>query len=45
MLYLANAIGVDDKFWVLGHSSGAMHAWASLRYILDRVAGAAMVAQ
>ncbi|KAM1050833.1 hypothetical protein ACFX2I_032405 [Malus domestica] len=44
MLYLANAIGVDEKFWVLGHSSGAMHAWASLRYIPDRVAGAAMVA-
>ncbi|KAM2983487.1 hypothetical protein FF2_009412 [Malus domestica] len=43
MLYLANAIGVDDKFWVLGHSSGSMHAWASLRYIPDRVAGAAMV--
>ncbi|KAB2631055.1 hypothetical protein D8674_008574 [Pyrus ussuriensis x Pyrus communis] len=43
MLYLANAIGVDDKFWVLGHSSGTMHAWASLRYIPDRVAGAAMV--
>lgn len=44
ILYLANGIGFDDKFWVLGHSSGAMHAWASLRYIPDRVAGAAMVA-
>ena len=43
MLYLANAIGVDDKFWVLGHSSGTMHAWASLRYIPDRVAGILLV--
>ena len=39
MLYLANAIGINDKFWVLGHSSGAMHTWAALRYIPDRIAG------
>ncbi|XP_062003658.1 uncharacterized protein LOC133721139 [Rosa rugosa] len=44
ILCLANAIGIEDKFWVLGHSSGAMHAWAALRYIPDKVAGAAMVA-
>lgn len=44
ILYLANAIGVNDKFWVLGYSSGSMHAWAALRYIPDRIAGAAMIA-
>ncbi|KAJ9181616.1 hypothetical protein P3X46_009729 [Hevea brasiliensis] len=44
MLYLANAISVNDKFWVLGYSSGSMHAWAALRYIPDRIAGAAMIA-
>ncbi|KAH9735431.1 AB hydrolase-1 domain-containing protein [Citrus sinensis] len=44
MLHLANAVGVSDKFWVVGYSSGSMHAWAALRYIPDRVAGAAMFA-
>ncbi|CAK9154572.1 unnamed protein product [Ilex paraguariensis] len=44
MLYLADAAGVNDKFWVLGYSSGAMHSWAALRYIPDRIAGAAMIA-
>jgi pimeloyl-ACP methyl ester carboxylesterase len=39
MLYLANAVGISDKFWVLGHSSGSMHAWAALKYIPDRIAG------
>ncbi|KAA8516521.1 hypothetical protein F0562_016973 [Nyssa sinensis] len=39
MLYLANTIGINDKFWVLGYSSGAMHAWAALKYIPDRIAG------
>lgn len=39
MLQLANNVGVHDKFWVMGHSSGAMHAWATLRYIPDRIAG------
>lgn len=39
MLSLAEAVGVKDKFWVLGYSSGAMHAWAALRYIPDRIAG------
>lgn len=41
MLYLANAIGVSDKFWVLAHSSGSMHALAALRYIPNKVAGMA----
>lgn len=44
MLYLANALGVNGKFWVVGHSGGSMHAWAALRYIPDRLAGAAMFA-
>ncbi|KAG7964520.1 hypothetical protein I3843_09G175400 [Carya illinoinensis] len=44
MLYLSNAVGISDKFWLLGYSSGAMHAWASLRYIPNRIAGAAMLA-
>ncbi|XP_047316487.1 uncharacterized protein LOC124920118 [Impatiens glandulifera] len=42
MLYLANAVGIKDKFWVLGFSSGAMHAWAALKYIPDQIQGAAM---
>jgi pimeloyl-ACP methyl ester carboxylesterase len=39
MLLLADAVGVNDKFWVVGYSSGSMHAWASLRYIPDKLAG------
>ncbi|KAF8397641.1 hypothetical protein HHK36_016561 [Tetracentron sinense] len=44
MSYLANAVGVNDKFWVVGYSVGGIHAWAALRYIPDRLAGAAMFA-
>ncbi|XP_028058508.1 uncharacterized protein LOC114262343 [Camellia sinensis] len=44
MLQLSYALGVTGKFWVLGYSGGSMHAWAALRYIPDRVAGAIMVA-
>ncbi|KAF2312034.1 hypothetical protein GH714_027815 [Hevea brasiliensis] len=44
MLHLANAIGINNKFWVLGYSSGSMHAWATLKYIPDRIAGAVMIA-
>ncbi|XP_057438363.1 uncharacterized protein LOC130730382 [Lotus japonicus] len=44
MLHLANAVNITDKFWVLCHSSGCIHAWASLRYIPERIAGAAMLA-
>ncbi|KAK2364084.1 alpha/beta-Hydrolases superfamily protein [Trifolium repens] len=44
MLHLVNAVNVTDKFWVLCHSSGCIHAWASLRYIPERIAGAAMLA-
>ncbi|OMO73490.1 hypothetical protein COLO4_27074 [Corchorus olitorius] len=44
MLHLADAVGVTDKFWVLGYSSGSMHAWAALRYVPHRIAGAALIA-
>lgn len=44
MLHLADAVSINGKFWVLGYSEGAMHAWAALRYIPDRIAGAVMVA-
>ncbi|KAK4776074.1 hypothetical protein SAY87_024035 [Trapa incisa] len=44
ILHLADAVGVSDKFWVLGYSGAAMHVWASLNYIPHRVAGAAFVA-
>ncbi|KAK8483318.1 hypothetical protein V6N13_097005 [Hibiscus sabdariffa] len=43
MLHLAEAVGVNDKFWVLGYSSGSMHAWAALRHVSHKIAGAAMV--
>ncbi|XAR69041.1 hypothetical protein NMG60_11000493 [Bertholletia excelsa] len=44
MMQLANALGINDKFWVLGFSSGAIHAWAALKYIPNQIAGAAMFA-
>ncbi|XP_062215956.1 uncharacterized protein LOC133916341 [Phragmites australis] len=44
MLHLANALDIPNKFWVVGYSGGGMHAWSALRYIPDRVAGAAMFA-
>lgn len=42
--HLANALGLKDKFWVFGYSTAAMHAWATIKYISNRVAGAAFVA-
>lgn len=44
MSYLAHAVGVNDKFWVVGYSGGSIHAWGALRYIPDRLAGAAIFA-
>ncbi|KAL2323286.1 hypothetical protein Fmac_027665 [Flemingia macrophylla] len=44
VLHLVNAVNVSDKFWLLCHSSGCIHTWASLRYIPERIAGAAMLA-
>ncbi|KAL8135979.1 uncharacterized protein LOC141713589 [Apium graveolens] len=43
ILYLANSVAISDKFWVLGYSDGAMHAWAALKYIPNKIAGAAMI--
>ncbi|CAL0329098.1 unnamed protein product [Lupinus luteus] len=43
MSFLADALRVN-KFWVVGYSSGSLHAWAALRYIPVRLAGAAMFA-
>lgn len=39
MLHLADSVGIKDKFWVVGYSDGAMHAWAALNYIPQRIAG------
>lgn len=39
VLHLVNAVNVTDKFWILCHSSGCIHAWASLRYIPEKIAG------
>lgn len=39
MSFFASSVGVNDKFWVLGYSSGGLHAWAALKYIPDRLAG------
>ncbi|PIN18475.1 hypothetical protein CDL12_08847 [Handroanthus impetiginosus] len=44
MSHLADSVGVKGKFWVLGYSSGSLHAWAALKYIPKKVAGAAMFA-
>lgn len=43
MAFLADAVGVNGKFWVIGYSSGAMHAWAALKYIPNRIAGKPVV--
>ncbi|RRT84082.1 hypothetical protein B296_00015745, partial [Ensete ventricosum] len=43
MLHLANALGVTEKFWIVGYSGGAMHAWAAVHYIPDRLAGVMQV--
>lgn len=44
ILLLAEELQVHDKFWLMGYSSGSIHVWASLRYIPDRLAGAALFA-
>ncbi|GAB4836418.1 hypothetical protein Ancab_001330 [Ancistrocladus abbreviatus] len=41
MSHLADAVGVNEKFWVVGHSGSCMHVWAALRYVADRLAGIA----
>ncbi|KAJ3699492.1 hypothetical protein LUZ61_003197 [Rhynchospora tenuis] len=44
MLHLANSLRISEKFWVVGYSGGAIHAWAAARYIPDNLAGVAMFA-
>ncbi|EFH47263.1 hydrolase, alpha/beta fold family protein [Arabidopsis lyrata subsp. lyrata] len=44
MINLAAAIGIDEKFWLLGYSTGSMHTWAAMKYFPGKIAGAAMVA-
>ncbi|KAH9330430.1 hypothetical protein KI387_002538, partial [Taxus chinensis] len=44
MKYIADVLGLGEKFWVIGHSGGGIHVWAALRYIPERLAGAALVA-
>ncbi len=39
MVHIADALGLGDKFWVLGYSGGGPHAWAALYYIPQRLAG------
>lgn len=39
MAYIADVLGMGDKFWVLGYSAGGAHAWAALHYIPNRLAG------
>jgi pimeloyl-ACP methyl ester carboxylesterase len=39
MADIADALGMGEKFWVMGYSSGGPHAWAALHYIPHRLAG------
>ena len=41
---LADALGLGDKFHVVGFSLGCHAVWGALRYIPERIAGAAMLA-
>ncbi|KAJ4870266.1 alpha/beta-Hydrolases superfamily protein [Raphanus sativus] len=43
MIDLASALGITEKFWLLGYSSGSMHVWSAMRYFPDRIAGVAMI--
>lgn len=40
MAHIADALGVEDQFWVVGYSTGGIHAWAAMKYIPSRLAGA-----
>eukprot|EP00252_Welwitschia_mirabilis_P001051 TRINITY_DN11019_c0_g1_i1.p1 TRINITY_DN11019_c0_g1~~TRINITY_DN11019_c0_g1_i1.p1 ORF type:complete len:540 (+),score=95.47 TRINITY_DN11019_c0_g1_i1:73-1692(+) len=42
--YIADTLQLGEQFWVLGHSSGGLHVWAAIRYIPERLAGAALLA-
>jgi len=41
---LADALGLGPKFYVIGISLGCHAVWGALKYIPDRIAGAAMMA-
>lgn len=44
MACIADALGLSEKFWVLGYSTGGIHVWAAMKYIPERLAGAALFA-
>uniref|UniRef100_A0A0E0M9V6 AB hydrolase-1 domain-containing protein n=1 Tax=Oryza punctata TaxID=4537 RepID=A0A0E0M9V6_ORYPU len=44
MAELADALGLGDKFYVVGVSLGSHAVWGALRYIPERIAGAVMMA-
>ncbi|CAM6081918.1 unnamed protein product [Calypogeia fissa] len=44
MADIADALGVEDKFWVAGFGSGGPHVWAAINYIPERLAGVALFA-
>ena len=39
MAYIADALGMGERFWLLGYSGGGPYAWAALHYIPNRLAG------
>ncbi|KAF8021817.1 hypothetical protein BT93_G2070 [Corymbia citriodora subsp. variegata] len=41
---LADQLGLDTKFYVVGHSMGGQATWGVLKYIPHRLAGAALTA-
>lgn len=44
MAHIADSLGVKEKFWVIGYSTGGIHAWAAMKYIPDRLAGVSLFA-
>lgn len=42
--HIADALRVGEKFWVLGYSTGGIHAWAAMKYIPTRLAGVGLFA-
>ncbi|MCO5571255.1 hypothetical protein L7F22_024992 [Adiantum nelumboides] len=41
---LADSLGIEEKFWVVGYSTGGIYAWAAMKYIPDRLAGVSLFA-
>ncbi|EPS63503.1 hypothetical protein M569_11281, partial [Genlisea aurea] len=39
LLHLSVAVNIVGKFWIVGYSSGSIHAWGALRYIPHRIEG------